>query len=204
MKKATLILAAGVFAAASANAQIIVDLEFDDGAGGSTLVNPGDQANTANISISAWTDEDADGVTSFGGNPGEAIADTGWDDGNAFLFSITVDPGFSMDLTGFSFDDDASSTGPDTWELLINGNSVGTGTPGTNVSTSNQSGALALSGLTGTVNFELDGTGASSSGGTYRIDNFQLTGSVVPEPSTYAAIAGALVLGLAVLRRRRK
>jgi len=35
------------------------------------------------------------------------------------------------------------------------------------------------------------------------LDNIQITGEVVPEPSTYAAIAGALALGLAAIRRRR-
>ena len=37
--------------------------------------------------------------------------------------------------------------------------------------------------------------------GFLNADNFQLT--VVPEPSAYAALAGALVLGLAAVRRRR-
>lgn len=34
-------------------------------------------------------------------------------------------------------------------------------------------------------------------------DNFIITGTVVPEPSTYAAIFGALALAIAVVRRRK-
>lgn len=37
---------------------------------------------------------------------------------------------------------------------------------------------------------------------TYRVDNFQVTG--IPEPSTYAALAGAFGLGLVLLRRRAR
>lgn len=40
-------------------------------------------------------------------------------------------------------------------------------------------------------------------GGTLNLDNVGLTASVVPEPSTYAAIAGALALGFVAYRRRR-
>ena len=38
---------------------------------------------------------------------------------------------------------------------------------------------------------------------TLRFDNFEITSSAIPEPSTYAALAGFAVLGLSVLRRRR-
>jgi hypothetical protein len=40
--------------------------------------------------------------------------------------------------------------------------------------------------------------------GTYDIGTYSYTYSAVPEPSTYAAIAGALGLGYAVYRRRRQ
>lgn len=42
------------------------------------------------------------------------------------------------------------------------------------------------------------------SGEQILFDNVQITGNVVPEPSTYAIIAGVAVLGLAIIRRRRK
>ena len=43
-----------------------------------------------------------------------------------------------------------------------------------------------------------------TAGGDYYFDNFNLTVSAVPEPSTYAAFAGIAVLGLANFRRRRR
>lgn len=39
--------------------------------------------------------------------------------------------------------------------------------------------------------------------GAYTVDNLSLTSSVVPEPSTYAAILGAVVLGFVAIRRRK-
>ncbi len=45
----------------------------------------------------------------------------------------------------------------------------------------------------------VSGLGASN---TLNIDNVQILGNVVPEPSTYAAIAGGLALAFVALRRR--
>ena len=54
-------------------------------------------------------------------------------------------------------------------------------------------------GLYGGANF-----GAGNRNETPAIDNFSITAvSAIPEPSTYAAIAGASMLGLAMWRRRR-
>lgn len=39
--------------------------------------------------------------------------------------------------------------------------------------------------------------------GNWRFDNFQVNASAIPEPSTYAALLGLAVLGLATSRRRR-
>ncbi len=48
------------------------------------------------------------------------------------------------------------------------------------------------------VRLSLSGNAASL------IDNVAISGTVVPEPSTYAAIAGVLALGFAAYRRRRR
>jgi hypothetical protein len=45
--------------------------------------------------------------------------------------------------------------------------------------------------------------GSVTSGGQTVFDNITLTASAIPEPSTYAAIAGAAMLGLALWRRKR-
>jgi hypothetical protein len=48
------------------------------------------------------------------------------------------------------------------------------------------------------------GTGDYGTTGTWRFDNVTISGTVIPEPSTYAAIAGVLALGLAFWHRHRK
>lgn len=54
----------------------------------------------------------------------------------------------------------------------------------------------------------LTGTGGANEGATMQIDNYEVrTGadiSAIPEPTTYAFIAGLAGLGLAILRRRRQ
>jgi hypothetical protein len=71
------------------------------------------------------------------------------------------------------------------------------------------SGVFSTSLVNAKVDFLLEvfGTGSSfgaDSGNRIVLDNFALTQSAVPEPATYATIAGALMLGAAVLRRRRR
>lgn len=49
----------------------------------------------------------------------------------------------------------------------------------------------------------LEGRLTSGSAGTVTFDNVQVNGAAIPEPSTYAALAGAFGLALAVYRRRK-
>jgi hypothetical protein len=53
--------------------------------------------------------------------------------------------------------------------------------------------------------FHITGTGASTSAGAFRIDDPTFTGTVsaIPEPSTYATIAGGIVFAGAIWQRRR-
>ena len=61
-----------------------------------------------------------------------------------------------------------------------------------------------FSGLTSPVEFRLYGWGASSGTGTFSVNDFTFNGtlSAVPEPSTYAAIAGVAGLAVALVRKR--
>ena len=63
----------------------------------------------------------------------------------------------------------------------------------------------AISNQSSQVTLRLDNT--ASSGTTFNtlaIDDFAYTASAIPEPSTYAAIFGTVVLGCAVWRRKQQ
>lgn len=54
------------------------------------------------------------------------------------------------------------------------------------------------------IRFTFDGGSLTSTAGNNRLDNIQFTGTVIPEPSTYAALIGALALAFVAVRRRRR
>ncbi len=90
-----------------------------------------------------------------------------------------------------------------TWEI------IGTDDNQTITTSSSDYGAFStstfLSGEENALNaFVIRGTltGPESGFDSLNLDNIQLNGTVVPEPSTYAAIAGVLVLGFVAARRR--
>lgn len=66
---------------------------------------------------------------------------------------------------------------------------------------------LDLSSITGatSVTFRLYGFNSEATGGTGGLQgNLTFSGTVVPEPSTYAAMLGLLALGVVMWRRRRR
>jgi hypothetical protein len=128
-----------------------------------------------------------------------------------------------------SFDQTSSNTGPKDFELqystdgtsftniaaysvLANGGSPNASWNGTTASSAynfsyDLSSASVILGQS-TVYFRLidldtiaENGGTVASTGTDRVDNFTVT--AIPEPSTYAMVAGLAGLGFAILRRRR-
>ncbi len=138
--------------------------------------------------------------TFFGGNPGVAIAASGFT-GTAgpptpsfscFAFSMTVSNGAQASLSGVSFDDQRSGTGPTNFSVHIsqtaNFSSVlydsGQQTSHTSIAAGANNFPLAVSNLTGTIYFRLYGYKAGSSGGTWRLDNLNVQGTVTSGDST--------------------
>jgi len=125
--------------------------------------------------------------------------------------SKTVDFSFStLGFTNiaFSYATRGTATGfsDQTWSVSTDGtNFTSLGDiSGRNVTTwSTQGFTLADDVNLENVVLRLTVSGDTTTGGNNRIDNFTVTGVAIPEPSTYAMIAGAAGLGFAILRRRR-
>ncbi len=144
----------------------------------------------------------------------DAIADSEF-----FEFTVTPVTGFQYDVTNFSFIFDRSSTGPGTSTLRssIDGFAADIGSATMPGSTSTFTVIpVGFTGLTTATTFRLyayGATGTAGSGGfdttaTATAPNVVLNGSavligtIIPEPTTLAALGGAAGLGL--IRRRSR
>jgi|GEM_PF-1855056 len=134
------------------------------------------------------------GASSFFAATSQAAA------GDALVFTITADPGYSFSLDGFSFIARSTAQAPSDIGFKVGLTAYDFSLSYSNDSTittiSNQ--ALGLTGLTSAV-ISIQGwnsTGTSS----LQLDNLVATGTIVPEPST--TLLGAV--GVLVLLRRRQ
>jgi hypothetical protein len=104
---------------------------------------------------------------------------------------------------------DGGSAGANlSWDYSTNGGASFTALSGFNQTLGTAYTAYSTNGLDGLSGDVLvRGTysgGATGAGQTFGLDNVQFNGSVVPEPSSFAAILGALALGVTATRRRSK
>lgn len=132
-------------------------------------------------------------------------------------FSITPTSGNQLSLSGatITYTLQNSGTGPDFYSVRSSVDSFGSdlsasstalNTAGATTSTSlTLPTSVSYTGLTGAVEFRIYGWGASSGLGTLSVNAWSMTGGVsaIPEPSTYAAILGGVVLIGALWQRRR-
>ncbi len=193
---------------------------------------PGDQFSTAGVSSSGFvTGAIVDrGPGIFPAGAFNSISSNGWDspDPSQDYFSIRfeVDPGYFVTLDNLLIGSRASNTGPGVLALRYNGDGFTS-----DLAVLNQDGGFkndnidlsVLPDLTGMVEFRIvatadvraNGDPNISAGGTFRLTNyfdggdtggmtFGGTVSVIPEPSSYALLAGILGLAFVVYRRRRR
>jgi hypothetical protein len=146
-----------------------------------------------------------------------------------FQFTVAPSSGYQLSITGLTFDAGRTTTGPRQFAVRSGADAYTTNLTGAaghanvsvvstnvfqftdNTDTASYAGnsitltGSGFTGVTGSVTFRIFAFNAESSGGGFRIDNFSIHASAtaVPEPSTYAALAGAGVLAFAVWRRRR-
>lgn len=105
--------------------------------------------------------------------------------------ATTLDLGSFTPGSGFAFASIDSSTS------VVGGGTIGSQLDNSNVTfTFDVSGNDAVSNATGTTSYDYSSA--------LLLDNVTFAGTVVPEPSTYAAIFGAAALAFVAIRRRRK
>ena len=192
--QSAIFIAAITFSNITQASTTIVSYDFEDAAG---LFENAPATSIPEVEPLQWFDA-RDSLTNFSGNPGKALAARTFLDGNTLTLVVNVVPGFSVQLDGYSFDHLASASGPMNWDLKINAIPIAGGTTSTSFTT--VGGALSSDGFTNSITVELSGFAASSNSGTYRLDNFALSGSVTPVP-----LAPGFVLfgsGLAFLSTR--
>lgn len=202
MKK-TLILTALV-AASALNAQsFVAGWDFDDVAATapSMIANWGDLAGSADL---VWSHSPSSGPPIF--TPSEFAIDFGFNSdivGNTFAF---VDPN-----TGYDQFSDGAPGAEAGFQSLSDTDSLtfsfdASGYTGLSLSFALDTGSgftsqvIDLSAFDGNANaaFVL----ATANEAVY--DNFAITGTAVPEPSSYAAIFGVIAIAFTATRRRRK
>jgi hypothetical protein len=131
----------------------------------------------ANLSNSSWTTSAA-GWSGLTGSSGESLSLNNSSGTPTYTLTFDVAAGFQVEITHFNFWRVRSTTGAQNWAMTINGTSVGSGTvPTAGAALGSTAVSSARSGLTGSITIVLTMSGASGTG-TFRLDDFTLTGSV--------------------------
>lgn len=169
------------------------------------------------LSNSSWATNHTDGLfISYSGSCGNtscqslAISGNNYPASTTYTLTFTVNSGYALNVTGLSFWNRESTTGPSTINITINGtaainNLAGAGTTGTNTGTLTP--VNSFTNLTGTFTLVMTLTGATSSAGTFRLDDFVIDGTVTAVSSinnynvtgggSYCAGGTGVVVGLA-------
>lgn len=131
-----------------------------------------------------------------------------------FQFTLTPTAGYSITATSLSFGTRSTGTGPTAVALYSSADNYLASIASTSVSNNMTWSSVSLSGFTVSgaqdtaVTFRIYGAPAGTAGtANWRIDDVAMTAtaSAIPEPSTYAAIGGAVaLLGAAVWRRKER
>ncbi|RME32394.1 MAG: hypothetical protein D6786_10640 [Gammaproteobacteria bacterium] len=194
-------------AAGAQTTRTLLRYDFQAEIGGNLLFENAPELIEPGLSAGGWLLRD--GSLDFSAGPGGSATDlamlarswgAGGTPGNRFSLELTIAPGRSLQLEGYSFSEQASGSGPSGWSLEIDGTPLASGPTATSFTT--RAGALSLAPLQGTVLVTLAAQGASSDSGSWRIDEFTLDGnlSTVPLPASLTLLACALPL----LGRRRQ
>jgi hypothetical protein len=134
----------------------------------------------ANLNTSSWSNSNS-AWTSFAGSSGQAISLDNSFGTPTITLTFNVSAGYQLSVTQFNFWRRRSTTGAQNWSMIINGISVGSGTvPTTGSAVGITNVSNAVNNLTGLVTVTLSLSGATGVGGTFRLDDFTLYGTVTP------------------------
>lgn len=150
------------------------------------------------------------GLTSSNAN--DRYSATSWnsaslDANDYFTWTLTPATGYTLSLTNLIYTAQTSGTGPSNFSLRTSADTFTTslGTPTATGATITLTGA-SFQGLTSSLEVRLYGWAATSTSGSFSVNDFSFNGSMsaVPEPSTYATLAGAAALSFSCWQRRRQ
>src|SRR5690554_2394867 len=158
-----------------------------------------------NLSNTVWTSSTGDftNYNSTGAGSGKSIAIMNASPDTSYVtLSLDVDNGYLLDITSYSFAHRSSTTGYDSYKLVVNGIEIGTGSiyVASSGSTLQSTGVVnvsnVVSGVTGTVNVVLKLYGGlHGSTGTFRMDDFILNGYTQEENAGNGSGNGYVVMG---------
>ena len=187
--------------ATTLRAETLLTFSFENADGDFDL---GASTRVADILEVEWRD-DSGTLREYAGNPTKALGARQWNIGNSLILDVTLAPGAVLTIDTIRFDQRASATGATNIEMFVDDRAVGTRDTTLDFEEQRFDGLQQL--VAGPFQIRIAGLGGSSSSGTYRIDNFALSGSVaaapVPLPATWLLLASSLVSLRRPLRMRR-
>ena len=177
-------------AAATARADVLLQYDFE----GSNVAASTEIAGVSGADFGYSGDGQTNWYPGYPDETGTALHGTFWStngEGLAahFSFAAVIDPGYVVDVTSLTFQEDISPFGPSNWVARY---SVDSNTWYTVGDDKNSQGWGALEtadagqpmDLTGTVYFRIYGTNANAHAGTWKVDDVTLNGTVEIDDGT--------------------
>ena len=137
------------------------------------------------LSNSSWATDYSGGFISYAGSCGGttcqalSISHNIYPANTTYTLTLTVNAGYTLNITGISYWDRESVTGPTNTTITVNGS-----TAFNNIALQGTAGAntglmpATYNNITGTVTLVMTLTGATSANGTFRLDDFVIEGTV--------------------------
>lgn len=186
-------------ASAAVHASTVAAFSFDDANG---VFDASPSLLAGGLAGATWQD-DAGRLSDLAGNPGRALAASGFTGTNRLHLVLTQSGVGQLALSLLHFDIRGSASGPNAWTLSHGGDTLATGA--ITASFRGFDVPLSLVSEARELVLDLSGNGATAITGTLRLDNVRLEGELrpVPLPGSLFLIATPL-LGALLARLRER